>query len=82
MPTRILDDAFHFMDCLLQLLPKSHSAFKAFSHDFSEAIFICDKDDKAQVHAVLDAKHISWEYFKQAKASALNVTRRLRISCR
>jgi hypothetical protein len=46
-PTHVLDDAFHFMDHLLQLLPKIHSAFDSFSHDFSEAIFICDKDDEA-----------------------------------
>ncbi|KAF8240062.1 hypothetical protein L208DRAFT_1234845 [Tricholoma matsutake] len=46
-PTHVLDDAFHFMDHLLRLLPKCHSAFDSFSHDFSEAIFIHDKDDKA-----------------------------------
>lgn len=72
MPTHVLDDPFHFMHRLLKLLPKSHSAFDAFSHDFSEAIFIRDKDDEAWVHAVLDAKAISWEYAKRAKASALN----------
>lgn len=38
LPTRVLDDAFHFMDRLLRLLSKKHSAFKAFAHDFSEAI--------------------------------------------
>ncbi|KAJ7912909.1 hypothetical protein B0H13DRAFT_1874351 [Mycena leptocephala] len=47
--TRILDDAFHFMDRLLRLLSKKHSAFKAFAHDFSEAIFICDKSDEDAV---------------------------------
>ena len=46
-PTHVLDDAFHFMDRLLRLLPKIHSAFDSFSHDFSEAIFIRDKDDEA-----------------------------------
>jgi hypothetical protein len=76
MPTRVLDDPFHFMDRLLRLLPKTHSAFQAFSHDFSEAIFIRDKDDEARVHAVLDAKGISWDYAKRAKAAALN--RRIR----
>ncbi|KAJ7790502.1 hypothetical protein B0H14DRAFT_3501553 [Mycena olivaceomarginata] len=39
LPSRVLDEAFHFMDRLLRLLSKKHSAFKAFSHDFSEAIF-------------------------------------------
>jgi hypothetical protein len=76
LPTRILDDPFHFMDRLLRLLPKTHSAFEAFSHDFSEAIFTHDKGDEAQVRAVLDAKGISWEYAKRAKASALH--RRIR----
>ncbi|KAJ7914555.1 hypothetical protein B0H13DRAFT_2270697 [Mycena leptocephala] len=45
LPSRVLDDAFRFMDRLLRLLSKKHSAFKAFSHDFSEAIFIRDKSD-------------------------------------
>ncbi|KAK7008390.1 hypothetical protein R3P38DRAFT_3590324, partial [Favolaschia claudopus] len=45
LPSRVLDDAFHFMDRLLRLLSKKHSAFKAFSHDFSEAIFIRDRSD-------------------------------------
>jgi hypothetical protein len=75
-PTRVLDDAFHFMDRLLRLLPKIHSAFDSFSHDFSEAIFICDKDDEARVRAVLNAKGISWDYAKRAKASSVN--RRIR----
>jgi hypothetical protein len=48
LPTRVLDDAFHFMDRLLRLLSKKHSAFKAFSHDFSEAIFIRDRSDEAK----------------------------------
>ncbi|KAJ7168288.1 hypothetical protein C8R43DRAFT_945485 [Mycena crocata] len=39
LPSRVLDDV-HFMDQLLRLLSKKHSAFKAFAHDFSEAIFI------------------------------------------
>ena len=75
-PTRVLDDAFHFMDRLLRLLPKIHSAFDSFSHDFSEAIFIRDKDDEARVRAVLDAKGINWDYAKRAKASSVN--RRIR----
>jgi hypothetical protein len=59
------------MDRLFRLLPKKHSAFKAFAHDFSEAIFIRDSDDEARVRAALEAKGISWEYAKRAKASAL-----------
>ncbi|KAJ7854554.1 hypothetical protein B0H14DRAFT_2579810 [Mycena olivaceomarginata] len=35
IPTRVLDDAFHFMDQLLWLRSKKNSAFKAFAHDFS-----------------------------------------------
>ncbi|KAJ6557976.1 hypothetical protein B0H19DRAFT_1291330 [Mycena capillaripes] len=71
-PSRVLDDAFHFMDRLLRLLLKKHSAFKAFAHDFSEAIFIRDKSDKAAVHAVLENYGVSWEYAKRAKAKSLN----------
>ncbi|KAJ7850475.1 hypothetical protein B0H13DRAFT_2360691 [Mycena leptocephala] len=72
MPTRVLDDAFHFMDRLLRLLSKKHSAFKAFAHDFSKVIFIRDKSDLLAVQAVLELHGISWEYAKRAKADALN----------
>ncbi|KAJ7754699.1 hypothetical protein DFH07DRAFT_959733 [Mycena maculata] len=54
LPSRVLDDAFHFMDRLLRLLSKKHSAFKAFAHDFSEAIFIRHKSDEAAVCALLE----------------------------
>ncbi|KAK6968922.1 hypothetical protein R3P38DRAFT_2589282, partial [Favolaschia claudopus] len=76
LPTRVLDDAFHFMDRQPRLLSKKHSVFKAFSHDFSEANFIRDKSDVAAVRAVLEAHGINWEYAKRAKADALN--RRIR----
>ncbi|KAF9011458.1 hypothetical protein BDZ89DRAFT_1167536 [Hymenopellis radicata] len=76
LTTRVLDDAFHFMDRLLRLLSKKHSAFKAFCHDFSEAIFIRDKDDEAAVRAILEKQGVSWEYAKRARAPALN--RRIR----
>ncbi|KAJ6557626.1 hypothetical protein B0H19DRAFT_1376305 [Mycena capillaripes] len=76
LPSRVLDDAFHFMDRLLRLLPKKHSAFKAFSHDFSEAIFIRDKSDVLAVQATLKKHGIDWEYAKRAQAPALN--RRIR----
>jgi hypothetical protein len=72
LPTRVLDDAFHFMDRLLRLLSKKHSAFKAFSHDFSEAIFIRDRSDEAAVRSVLEKHGVNWEYAKRAKAKALN----------
>ncbi|KAJ7920859.1 hypothetical protein B0H13DRAFT_2419578 [Mycena leptocephala] len=61
LPSRVLDDAFHFMDRLLRLLSKKHSAFKAFSHDFSEAIFIRDKSDVLAVQAVLKQHGIDWD---------------------
>ncbi|KAJ7159340.1 hypothetical protein C8R43DRAFT_948269 [Mycena crocata] len=72
LPTRIFDDTFHFMDRLLRLLSKKHSAFKAFAHDFSEAIFIRDKSDEAAVRAVLEKHGVDWQYTKRAKAKALN----------
>ncbi|KAJ7151286.1 hypothetical protein C8R43DRAFT_951101 [Mycena crocata] len=72
LPTRVLDDAFHFMDRLLRLLSKKHSAFKAFAHDFSEAIFIRDKSDEDAVRAVLEKHGVDWEYAKRAKSKALN----------
>lgn len=74
--SRVLDDPFHFMDRLLRMLPKKHSVHKHFAHDFSEAIFIRDKDDVTAVRAVLEKRGVDWEYAKRAKASNLN--RRIR----
>ncbi|KAF9011526.1 hypothetical protein BDZ89DRAFT_1167480 [Hymenopellis radicata] len=76
LSSRVLDDAFHFMDRLLRILSKKHSVFKAFSHDFSEAIFIRDKDDEHAVRSVLEKNGVNWEYAKRAKAGELN--RRIR----
>lgn len=76
MPSRVLDDAYHYMDRLLRLLSKKHSAFKPFAHDFSEAIFIRDRSDTLAVRAVLEKNGVSWEYAKRAKGDALN--RRIR----
>lgn len=50
--------------------------FKAFAHDFSEAIFIRDQSDELAVRSVLEKHGVSSEYAKRAKASALN--RRIR----
>jgi hypothetical protein len=76
MPSRVLDDALHFMDRLLHLLPKMHSAFDAFCADFSRAIFLRDKDDESNVRRVLKAKGIDWEYAQRAKSNVIN--RRIR----
>jgi len=76
LPTRVLDDAFHFMDRIFRLLPKKHTAFRAFAHDFSEAIFLRDSDDEAQVRAVLERKGINWDYTRRAHSPSLN--RRIR----
>ncbi|KAJ3710654.1 hypothetical protein C8R42DRAFT_729099 [Lentinula raphanica] len=72
LPSRVLDDAYHFMDRLNRLLHKKHTAFKAFTHDFSEAIFIRVKEDEDRVREVLQRKGIDWEYAKRAKASSIN----------
>ncbi|KAJ7215023.1 hypothetical protein GGX14DRAFT_696572 [Mycena pura] len=76
MPTRVLDDAFHFMDRLIRLLSKVHTAFKPFCAHFSESIFLRDKDDEAAVRAVLEKKGIDWEWAKHAMSAQLN--RRIR----
>lgn len=73
LPSRVLDDAFHLMDRLIRLLSKKHSAFRAFAHDFSEAIFIRDLTDELAVRAVLEKNGVDWEYAKRAKAAALNL---------
>jgi len=36
-------------------------------------MFIRDPDDEAKVHAVLERKGLSWEYYKRAKGSVLNL---------
>jgi hypothetical protein len=72
LTTRILDDAFHYMDRLIRLLSKKHPAFKAFCHDFSQTIFIRDKSDVAAVKAILEKNGVSWEYALRAKADAIN----------
>nr|GAT42352.1 predicted protein [Mycena chlorophos] len=76
IPTRVLDDVFHFMDRLLRLLSKLHTAFKPFCAHFSESIFLRDKDDEAAVRAILESKGISWEWAKHAMSTAIN--RRIR----
>jgi hypothetical protein len=76
LPSRVLDDVFHYMDRLLRLLSKKHSAFKAFAHDFSEAIFVRDHSDECAVRTVVEKNGGDWEYYKRAKSSALN--RRIR----
>ena len=72
MPSRVLDDPFHFMDRILRLLPKMHSAFDAFCSDFSKAIFLTDKDDEANVRHVFKAKGIDWKYVRLSKSNILN----------
>nr|GAT45421.1 predicted protein [Mycena chlorophos] len=47
--SRVLDDAYHFMDRLLRLLSKKHPAYKEFAHLFSETIFVRDAEDEANV---------------------------------
>jgi hypothetical protein len=70
--TRVLDDAFHFMQRLIRLLLKSHSAFDSFVHDFSRAIFLCDQNDERKVRAVVEAKGLSWEYYQRGKSHHLH----------
>jgi hypothetical protein len=72
LPTRVLDDAFHYMDRLLRLLSRKHSAFKDFVHDFSEAIFMRDQTDERAVREVLEWEGANWQYIKRAKSKALN----------
>jgi hypothetical protein len=72
LPSRVLDDAMHFMDRLLRLLPKKHTVFRAFARDFSEAIFIRNKEDETRVRQVLEAKKIDWDYTLRAHSAAIN----------
>ena len=72
LPSRVLDDALHFMDHLLRLLPKMHYAFDAFCSDFSRAIFLHDKNEEANVCCVLKEKGVDWEYAQRAKSNVLN----------
>ncbi|KAJ3722546.1 hypothetical protein C8R42DRAFT_720912 [Lentinula raphanica] len=72
LASRVYDDAFHFMDRLLRTLPKKHSAFKEFSYQFSETIFIRDEGDLKAVKSVLEKKKISWDYVVRAKRTWVN----------
>lgn len=60
------------MDWIFCLLPKKHTAFCAFAHDFSEAIFLWDRDDEARVWAILEHKGINWNYAWRAHSPSLN----------
>jgi len=52
---------------------KGTLSIQPFAHDFSEAMFIRDPDNEAKVRAVLERKGLSWEYYKWAKGSVLNL---------
>ncbi|KIK54977.1 hypothetical protein GYMLUDRAFT_1021476 [Collybiopsis luxurians FD-317 M1] len=70
--SRVLDDAFHFMDRLLRCLPTNHPAYNEFAHRFSEAIFLRDASDEAAVQAVIEKKGGSWNFMKRRHSSAIN----------
>ncbi|KAJ7511032.1 hypothetical protein B0H11DRAFT_2402639 [Mycena galericulata] len=72
LASRVLDDAYHFMDRLLRLISKKHPAYKEFAHLFSETIFIRDGEDEANVREILKKKEIRWEYAIRAKKGAIN----------
>ncbi|KAJ3771035.1 hypothetical protein FB446DRAFT_789987 [Lentinula raphanica] len=72
LASRVYDDVFHFMDRLLRTLPKKHSAFKEFSYQFSETIFVRDEGDLKAVKSVLEKKKISWDYVVRAKRTWVN----------
>ncbi|KAJ7066294.1 hypothetical protein C8F01DRAFT_1228372 [Mycena amicta] len=76
LATRVLDDAYHFMDRLLRLLSKKHPAYKEFAHLFSETIFIRHGEDETKVREILKQKGINWDYAIRAKKAALH--RRIR----
>ncbi|KAL0564248.1 hypothetical protein V5O48_017803 [Marasmius crinis-equi] len=60
------------MDRLLKTLPKKHSAFKEFAHQFSETIFVQDAVDVKAVKAVIEKKGLSWDYIVYSKKPWLN----------
>ncbi|KAJ3752534.1 hypothetical protein EV360DRAFT_88655 [Lentinula raphanica] len=70
--SRVFDDSFHFMDRLLRTLPKKHSAFREFAHQFSETIFVRDGDDIQAVKIILERKGMSWDFVLRAKKAWLN----------
>jgi len=59
LASHVLEDIWQFKDCLLRLLPQSHSAFKMFRLAFREAIFVFDKNDQAQIKEFLGKK---WDW--------------------
>jgi hypothetical protein len=79
LPTRVFDDIFHVQDRLLRLLPKSHSAFKAFARAFADTILVADAGDRAAVEQVYASKGLTWQYALRAHTDA--VRRRVRRYC-
>ncbi|KAJ7591861.1 hypothetical protein C8J56DRAFT_780924 [Mycena floridula] len=72
LPTRVMDDHFHYIDRLLRKLSRRHSGYKPFARQFSRVLYVPDKSDQAAVKAVYSKKGISWEYALRAHADAIN----------
>jgi len=56
LASHVLEDIWQVKDCLLRLLPQSHSALKKFRLAFGETIFLFDKNDQAQIKEFLEKK--------------------------
>ncbi|KAG6877503.1 hypothetical protein C0992_009828 [Termitomyces sp. T32_za158] len=79
LPSRIFDDLWHVQDRLLRLLPKGHSAFKAFASQFSQVLLVPDKSDIAAVMAVFEKRGFTWSYALRSHSDAIR--RRVRRYC-
>ncbi|KAJ7572428.1 hypothetical protein C8J56DRAFT_759951, partial [Mycena floridula] len=79
LATRISDDIFHFENRLTKLLPKSHSAFKAFSREFADTVLVYDAADKEAVEKSLQRRGLSWEWAHRIDSDG--ISQRVRKFC-
>ena len=61
LASRILDDVFHEMDKVCQIISKKHTLCKKFATAFSDTLLVPDEDDKKLVSSVLSKKNLTFE---------------------
>ncbi|KAF8994516.1 hypothetical protein BDZ89DRAFT_1179623 [Hymenopellis radicata] len=71
IPTRLLDDLYHYQNRLLRILSKKHSAFKEFSHQFSRAVWLIHRDDLKAVQTVYEKRGMKWSFALRVHAAKL-----------
>lgn len=71
LPSRLFNDLWHVQDCLLRLLPKGHSGFKAFASAFSQVLLVPDESDIVVVMSIYEKRGLTWSYASRAHSDAV-----------